>query len=115
MGNRGLRPLGRMDRDYVAAFDAQSDERVGEASALGADLAEGVLLDVAFVILIEERGFVAQIGMAIDAIDGDVIVGGDVPAMTRAGVGDRSCPLHGLFTEPYRGHDAVLRFGARRL
>jgi hypothetical protein len=68
---------------------------------------------VTLVVFVKECGFVAQVVVAVDAIDGDVVVGGNIPTMTRAGVGNGTGILDGLFTKAYRGHDIVLRFSTR--
>ena len=113
MGDRGLGPLRQMHRDHVAALDSQPRHRVGKAPAKLAHLAEGVGLDPPLVILIVERRFVAQIGMAIEAIDGDVVVGRDVPSMARAGVGDVFRAVDGLLAKADDAHGGILRCGCR--
>jgi hypothetical protein len=42
--------------------------------------------------------------MAVDAIDGDVVVGGDLPSMTRAGVGDVFGIFNRLFAKANYSH-----------
>ena len=102
--NRGLGPLRQMDRDHVAALDSQPNHRVGKATAEFAHLAEGVGLDPALVILVVERRFIAQVGMAIEAIDGDVVIGRDVPSMARASLGKAFRAADGLFAKANDAH-----------
>ena len=113
VGDRGLGPLRQMHRDHVAPLDSQPRHRVGKAPAELADLAEGVGLDAALVILVVERGFIAQIGMAIEAIDGDVVVSRDVPSMARAGLRDAFRAVDGLLAKADDAHDGILRCGSR--
>ena len=102
--DRGLRPLRQMHRDHVSPLDSQPHHRVGKTAAQFGDFAEGVGLDAALVILVIERRFVAQIGMAIETIDGDVVVGRDVPSMARAGVCDTFCAVDGLLAKADDAH-----------
>lgn len=113
MGDRGLGPLRQMHRNHVAALDSQPGHRVGKTPAKLADLAEGVGLDPPLVILVIERRFVAQVGVAIEAIDGDVVVGRDVPSMARAGVGDTFRAVDGLLAKADDAHAELLRCGCR--
>src|SRR5579863_1605059 len=117
MGDRGFGTLRQVDRDDVASFHSKAGERIGEAPAERADLAERVGLDAPLVILVKERGLVAQFGMAIDAVNRDVVIGGDLPTMARVRVSDIFCVLDGLLAKANQSHmrfppKSGARFGA---
>ena len=112
--DRGLGPLRQMHRNHVAALDTQSGHRIGEAPAECAHLSEGIGLDPPLVVFVIERGLIGEVGMAIEAIDGDVVVGGNIPLMTRARLGDALCPVDGLFAKADDAHGGNLRCAVAR-
>ena len=107
-GRSRSRAVAAMHRDHVAAFDSQPRHRIGKPSAERANLAEGVGLDPALVVFIVERRFVAEFGMAIEAIDRDVVVGRNVPSMACAGVGDALRAVDGLLAKADDAHAGIL-------
>ncbi len=94
-----------MNRDDIAALYAESDQRIGEAPAQRANLAEGIFLNAAFVIFVKERRLVAQIRMAVEAIERHIIVRGDLPAMACTGVRDILRVMDSLFAKANKSHD----------
>src|ERR1700730_6474353 len=100
-----------MDRDHVAALDSQPSHRVGKAPAERAYLAEGVGFGAALVVREIQRRLIAEIGMTIEAIYGDVVVGRDIPSMACARLGDALRTVDGLLPKADDAHGWLLRSG----
>ena len=108
-----------MNRDDVAAMDADSSQRIGEAVRRVDHLREGVARGVAFVVFVEQRNLVAKLGVPIEAVDHYVVVGRHVPLVLRAKLRERLRPAHRMFLESNHGQNLalvrMLRFVARGL
>src|ERR1700694_3263048 len=65
-------------------------------------------------IALAKRRLIAEIGMTIEAIDGDVVVGRDIPSMACARLGDAFRTVDGLLPKADDAHSWLLRSGALR-
>src|SRR5208282_5196632 len=82
-------PLGSMHRDDIAASHAMRAQRIRELVARGPDLPPGVGRAVTLIVLVVQGDTVLRLKRAIQAIDSDVVVGRDLPAMSGACLGER--------------------------
>jgi hypothetical protein len=107
MGDSCFRTLGQMNHNYVATPHTKRSERVGETAAKGANLAERITFDVVLVIFVKERRLIFQVRMAVDTVHRDIVIGRNLPSVTRAGISNVPGVFNRLFAKADYSHNDV--------
>ncbi len=105
--------LWRVHGHYIAAFDVEGAQGVGEAAARLAHLPERVGRGVTFVILIVERDRSRLVERTLETIEGDVVVRRNLPAVTCRRVREALCALDGQLFQS--GHGRTTSFCKSKL